>query len=221
MRVLLVEDDELVASGICAGLQVMEFVVDHVADIRGAEAALATGHCDALVLDLALPDGDGMDLLGRLRAAENTVPVLILTARDSIADRVSGLEAGADDYLVKPFELAELAARLQALQRRSAGRAHDRIEHEGLVLSPKDKAVTLHGQSVELSRRELQLLRALLDSPTRIFSAEELHSRLYGFDDDVSSNVLNVHIHHLRQKLGPDIVHTVRGLGYRLGKSRS
>jgi DNA-binding response OmpR family regulator len=219
MRVLVIEDDELVASGILAGLRLSGIGADHVANASQAEMAVQTGRFDVLLLDLGLPDTDGLTLLKRWRGAGKDWPVLVLTARDDVQDKVAGLRSGADDYLVKPFELDELVARLHALQRRSAGRSVDRIEHGPLAFDPATQVVTLDGNPVELSRRELALLQALLNSGQRILSSDQVKDSLYGLGDGVESNALNVHIYHLRRKLGPNIVETVRGLGYRLGKA--
>lgn len=217
MRVLLIEDDELVASGLRAGLRLHGFTVDHVATAAHAQGALAGAHFDLAVLDLGLPDEDGIDLLLRWRGRGIDVPVLVLTARDAVAHRVRGLQSGADDYLLKPFDLDELVARMQVLLRRSAGRAIDRIEHGPVTFEPATGEVRLHGEPVELARREKALLHALLQQPRHVLSAQQLHDSLYGFGDEVESNALNVHIHHLRRKLGAGIVETVRGVGYRLG----
>lgn len=217
MRILLIEDDELVAGGIRDGLHAHGFTVDHVASAAEAQTALTTGHCDLAILDLGLPDRDGMALLRELRRTQDGLPVLVLTARDALEDRVAGLEAGADDYLLKPFELDELVARIRALLRRAAGRASQLVTHGELCLDPARREIRLHGQPVPLPRRELLLLEALLHAPNVIFTAEQLQERIYSFEDSVASNAVNVHIHHLRQKLGADVVETVRGLGYRLG----
>lgn len=219
MRVLVVEDDQLVASGIVAGLRLWGIDADHVLNASLAEAAVQTGRFDVIILDLGLPDSDGLSLLKRWRANGKDFPVLVLTARDGIQDKVGGLRAGADDYLVKPFDLEELTARLHALQRRSAGRSVDRIEHGALSFDPATCEVKLHGEPVELSRRELALLQALLNSGSRILSSDQVKDSLYGLGECVESNALNVHIHHLRRKLGQNIVETVRGLGYRLGEA--
>lgn len=221
MHVLLVEDDALVASGIVAGLRLHAVTVDHVSTARAAQAALETGHFDLLVLDLGLPDEDGMTLLNRWRTAGYSFPILVLTARDAIEHRVAGLQAGADDYLLKPFDLDELVARLQALQRRMAGRSVNLIRHGPLCFDPANRHVTLDGAPVDLSRRELALLQALLHNPKRILTVDQIKDSLYGFEENVESNAINVHIHHLRRKLGPHIVETVRGLGYRLGAAGS
>lgn len=219
MRVLLIEDNPLIASGIVAGLRLHTMTADHVSTAKEAQHALDNGHFDMLILDLGLPDSDGMMLVRRWRASGCMLPVLILTARDAVEDRVAGLQAGADDYLVKPFDLGELVARLRALQRRVAGRSVDLVSHGPLSFDPATARVTLHGAPVDLSRRELALLQALLNNANRILTAEQVRDSLYGFDDNVESNAINVHIHHLRRKLGPNIVETVRGVGYRLGKA--
>ncbi|MFW6346501.1 MAG: response regulator [Halomonas sp.] len=218
MHVLLIEDDPLVASGIRAGLTVHDFVVDHVETMAEARSALETVSSDAVILDRGLPDGDGLGLLEAWRAAGVTTPVLVLTARDAVSDRVAGLQGGADDYLVKPFDLDELVARLQALLRRAAGRCHPRIEHGALCLDPVAREVTVEGYPVALSRRELVLLETFLQAPRSVLSADQLKDSLYGMNEEVESNALNVHIHHLRRKLGSRVIETVRGLGYRLGK---
>lgn len=217
MHVLLIEDDPLVATGIVAGLRLHGLTVDHVDTAGRARSALATSHFDICILDLGLPDEDGLALLSRWRMQGRDLPVLVLTARDAVAHRIRGLGAGADDYVLKPFDLDELVARLHALLRRASGRSADRVEHGELSFIPSTGEVRLAGQVVELARRELALLRALLQHPGQILSSEQLRDSLYGFDQDVESNAVNVHIHHLRRKLGPDIVETVRGLGYRLG----
>lgn len=219
MHVLLIEDDALVASGIVAGLRLHAFTVDHADTAQAAQLALAAGHFDLLVLDLGLPDEDGMSLLRRWRNAGHALPILVLTARDAIEHRVAGLRAGADDYLLKPFDLNELVARLHALRRRAGGRSVNLIRHGALCFDPAACVATLHGVPVELSRRELALLQALLHDPKRILSAEQVKDSLYGLEDSVESNAINVHIHHLRRKLGPRIVETVRGIGYRLGEA--
>jgi DNA-binding response OmpR family regulator len=217
MRVLVIEDDELVASGIMAGLKLSGIDADHVANAAMADAATRVGQFDVLILDLGLPDADGLSLLRQWRADGHHWPVLVLTARDELGDKVAGLRSGADDYLVKPFELDELVARLHALQRRSAGRSVDLIVHGPLTFDPATCEALLNGVRVDLSRRELSLLSALLHHGKRVLSTEQVKDALYGFGDTVESNAINVHIHHLRRKLGPGIVETVRGLGYRLG----
>lgn len=219
MHVLLIEDDRLVASGIVAGLRLLRVTVDHVDTAAKARAALDASHFDVCVLDLGLPDEDGMALLASWRAQGQEIPILVLTARDALEHRVEGLRTGADDYLLKPFELDELVARLHALVRRAGGRSSDVVEHGCFSFSASSAEARLHGVPVELSRRELALLRALLQNPGRILSVDQLQASLYGFETDVESNAVNVHIHHLRRKLGRTIVETVRGVGYRLGKA--
>ncbi|MDF5828680.1 response regulator [Pseudomonas aeruginosa] len=220
MHVLLTEDDDLIASGIVAGLNAQGLTVDRVASAADTQALLQVARFDVLVLDLGLPDEDGLRLLQRLRQQGVDLPVLVLTARDAVTDRVAGLQAGADDYLLKPFDLRELGARLHTLQRRSAGRCVNVIEHGRLSYDPSTRETWLDGRPVELSRREQALLQALLNNRGRILSGEQLEDSVYGFGDEVESNALNVHIHHLRRKLGNAIVQTVRGLGYRLGPAR-
>ena len=215
MRVLLIEDDELIAHGILVGLRAHGLTVDGVNTAAQAEATLSAVHCDVVILDLGLPDEDGMSLLRRLRAGGMALPVLVLTARDAVQDRVAGLRAGADDYLLKPFDLSELVARLHALLRRAAGRSVDLIEHGPLRLDPARGEVLMHGRAIDLSRRELALLVALLQARGRILSPDQLKDSLYDFSEEIESNALNVHIHHLRRKLGADIIETVRGVGYR------
>ncbi|HBO6335987.1 TPA: response regulator [Pseudomonas aeruginosa] len=220
MHVLLTEDDDLIASGIVAGLNAQGLTVNRVASAADTQALLQVARFDVLVLDLGLPDEDGLRLLHRLRQQGVDLPVLVLTARDAVTDRVAGLQAGADDYLLKPFDLRELGARLHTLQRRSAGRCVNVIEHGRLSYDPSTRETWLDGRPVELSRREQALLQALLNNRGRILSGEQLKDSVYGFGDEVESNALNVHIHHLRRKLGNAIVQTVRGLGYRLGPAR-
>lgn len=218
MHILLVEDDSQIAEGLCAGLALGNFTVDHVDTASAASHALAVGHFDAVILDLGLPDRDGLDWLNQLRNSGNDMPVLILSARDSVNQRVDGLQAGADDYLLKPFDLRELAARLQSLLRRTTGRTTHLIEHEGLVVDPGLLTVSLHGKDISLARREMMLLMAFLNNPRRILSAEQLQDSLYGLGEGVESNAINVHIYNLRRKLGSTVIETVRGLGFRLGK---
>ena len=217
MRVLVVEDDELIASGVVAGLHAHGIQALHACDAAAAEAACAVERYDALVLDLGLPDRDGMELLADLRRQGHALPVVILTARDAVEHRLDGLHAGADDYLVKPFDLRELAARLHAVVRRAQGRAVQVIEAGPLRLEPESGQAWFNGRSVALSRREIDVLVHLAGAHGRWLAAEVLHERLYGLDVDIGSNALNVHIHNVRRKLGPEAIETGRGLGYRLG----
>ncbi len=217
MHVLLIEDDELVASGLISGLEMESFVVDWVTDATSADSAMTTVATDIVILDLGLPDGDGLELMRRWRTRGVNVPVLVLTARDAMADRVTGLDTGADDYVLKPFDLDELTARLRALLRRSAGQASPVIEHGCLRLFPERGEVTLGGVPVTLSRRELLLLDKFLRAGNNLLTEDQLKDALYGMGTDIGSNAVNVHIHHLRQKLGRELIQTVRGMGYRLG----
>lgn len=217
MHILLVEDDAQIADGLCTALALENFTVDHVSTAAAASQALSLGHFDAVILDLGLPDEEGVNWLARMRREGRDLPVLILSARDSIIQKVDGLQAGADDYLLKPFDLRELSARLHSLLRRSSGRSTHVIEHGGLVVNPSHLEVTLHGEQVNLARREMTLLLAFLNNPKRILSAEQLQDSLYGIGDGVESNAINVHIYNLRRKLGASVIETVRGLGFRLG----
>lgn len=217
MHILLVEDNELVARGISTGLQLQGYSVTTVYSAQSAGNVVKSTHVDLVVLDLGLPDEDGMSLLRRWRATGYDLPILILTARDAVAHRVRGLQDGADDYLVKPFDLEELCARLQALLRRSAGRTLQELHWRDIRLVPEQGRVWRAGQPVELSRRELALLQVFFQYPQQILSNAQLEDSLYGLEQNVESNALNVHIHHLRRKLDPDIIQTIRGQGYRLG----
>ena len=217
MRILLVEDDALLGDGIRAGLKLADYAVDWVRDGEAAGLALLDHAYDACVLDLGLPARDGLSVLKDLRSRGNALPVLILTARDSSADKVAGLDAGADDYLTKPFDLPELQARMRALIRRAAGSASPTLNHAGVVLDPAGKQVTLNGQSVAVSAREYALLYDLLSHKNRIRTRAQLEESLYPWGEETGSNTVEVFIHHLRRKFGADFIHTVRGLGYRLG----
>lgn len=217
MRVLLVEDDELIGQAIVAGLSKHGIAVHHVCTALEAEAAQIDDSFHALVLDLGLPDRDGMALLPTMRAFEPGLPVLILSARDAIEHRLIGLQGGADDYMVKPFDLRELAARLHALVRRTQGRANQTIAAGPLRLEPETGLAWLEGEAIALSRREVDLLTHLASVDGRWMSSSLLNERLYGLGEEVSSNALNVHIHNIRRKLGAEAIKTARGLGYRLG----
>lgn len=216
MRILVVEDDPVIADAVRVGLMLGGAIVDCVGTCADALAAVSTTRFSAIVLDIMLPDGSGIDVLREIRAGKETIPVLLLTARDEISDRVSGLDAGADDYLVKPFDLDELAARLRAITRRSDGRTDSCLVHGAIRVDPAEAAVTVNGSFVPLSRREFAVLVALMERPGVIRSRSELEERLYGWDDDVESNAVEVHIHHLRNKIGRETIETVRGLGYRM-----
>jgi DNA-binding response OmpR family regulator len=214
MRLLLVEDDPMVGESIRDGLGQEGYTVDWVRDGKSAETALGAEPYAAVLLDLGLPRMDGLDMLRAARARHNDVPILVITARDAVADRIKGLDAGADDYLVKPFDLDELAARVRALVRRAEGRAEPVVRHGPIALDPATRAVTLRGRPVELSGREFALLQALLARPGAVLSRAQLEERLYGWDEEVDSNAVEVHIHNLRRKLGADTIRNVRGVGY-------
>lgn len=216
MRILLVEDDAALGQATQAALRLEGFTVDWLRDGQHAEDALRTDRFDAVVLDLGLPRKDGVEVLSDLRARGDGTPVLCLTARDTLQDRVRGLDRGADDYLVKPFDLDELSARLRALLRRASGRAVNWIELGALRMDTEGHQLELQGVVVDLSAREFAILRVLLEQNGRVVSRERLEDALYGWDQEVSSNALEVHIHHLRKKLGTDWIQTVRGAGYRL-----
>ena len=214
MRLLLIEDDEILGDGVSTGLQQDGYAVDWVRDAEEGAAAMATTEYAAIVLDLGLPRTGGLELLARLRGSGRTTPVLILTARDTVRDRVTGLDAGADDYLVKPFDLAELHARLRALLRRREGRAATVLRRDGIVLDPAAHTVTRDGEPVDLSPREFAVLHELFLHAGQVLSRERLEEQLYGWSDEVASNAVEVHVHHLRRKLGADVIRTVRGVGY-------
>lgn len=214
MRLLLVEDDALLGSGVRAALAEMGFAVDWVRDGEAANVALTDECYDLLVLDLGLPRCSGTEVLRRLRAASRDLPVLILTARDRVADRIAGLDAGADDYLIKPFDVDELGARLRALQRRRGGHASAVIEHGNLRLDPAAHQVTRNGAVLDLSPREFAVLHLLLANPGRVQSRAQIEEKLYAWGQEVESNAVEVHVHRLRRKLGNDLIRTVRGVGY-------
>jgi two-component system OmpR family response regulator/two-component system response regulator QseB len=214
MRLLLVEDDEQLGGATQSGLAEAGFAVDWVRDGVAADAALAAEEFAAVVLDLGLPRRSGLDVLARLRAQGKKTPVLILTARDAIEDRVKGLDTGADDYMVKPFRLEELAARLRALVRRAHGAAAPVLKVGAVSLDPATREVTCGGRAVELSTREFGVLRELMLNAGRVLSREQLQSRVYRWGEEVESNAIEVHVHHLRKKLSAEAIRTVRGVGY-------
>jgi DNA-binding response OmpR family regulator len=214
MRILLVEDDELLGDGLAAGLRHCGYNVDWLRDGETARTALATDDYAALVLDLGLPRLDGMALLRGLRAEGNAIPVLILTARDTTWDKVGGLDSGADDYLVKPVDLDELAARLRALTRRGSGTRAPLLKFRDVELDPAARRVRVHGETVEVSAKEFAILEMLMRNVGKVISRAQLESALYGWGEGVESNVVEVHIHHLRRKIGAGVIRTVRGVGY-------
>lgn len=214
MRVLIVEDDAGIASGLAATLKAAGYAVDVCGTLGQASAALQVEAFDLVLLDLNLPDGDGIDWLRRLRASGQPMPVLIMTARDALPDRVAGLDQGADDYIVKPFEPEELLARMRVALRRSEGRASPMLHHGDLEVDPAGRTVRRAGQPVTLRAKEFALLMVLLRASGQVVTRQRLEEALYGFDDALESNALEVHMHHLRRKLGEGLVKTVRGVGY-------
>lgn len=227
MRLLLVEDDRMIGESLRAALRLEGHAVDWVRDVASARATLASERFDGVLLDLGLPpDGGGgavlpaggLDVLRELRGRADTTPVIVLTARDALGDRVTGLDAGADDYLVKPFELDELAARLRAVQRRlGGGRAQPVLSHGGVTLDPATRQVTKDGVPVLLSAREFAVLEALMQRPGALLSRAQLEDRLYGWGEEIESNAVTVYVHQLRRKLGADFIGNMRGVGYFVG----
>lgn len=218
MRLLLVEDDTMIGETIVDLLRAERYAVDWVKDGEAADTALRTQRYDLVVLDLGLPRRDGLALLRALRARKERVPVLIATARDAVPQRVEGLDAGADDYVLKPFEMDELLARIRALLRRAAGRAEPVYEHRGVAINPATREVTVNGEPVVLSAREWAVLEPLLARPGAVLSRAQLEEKLYGWGDEISSNAVEVYIHGLRKKLGADLIRNVRGVGYMVPK---
>jgi DNA-binding response OmpR family regulator len=214
MRVLLVEDDAMIAHGLQAGLRQGGFAVDWVSDGVAAELALKSGSFDLVLLDLGLPKRDGQIVLGNLRARGDKTPVIILTARDEMQHRIAGLNSGADDYIVKPFDLDEVIARMRSVLRRSAGRAEAAIQHGDLRVDPTTRSVHLKGEPIALSAHEFAVLEALLQRPGVVLSRTQLEDRLYGWQESIGSNAVEVYIHGLRRKLGSGAIRTLRGVGY-------
>jgi len=217
MRILLVEDDELLGEGLSDALARASYAHEWVRDGRAALRAASESVFDLVILDLGLPLVDGLEVLKQIRARSDTTPVLILSARDATRDRISGLNAGADDYLVKPFDLEELLARVHALERRRSGGSTNQLRHGKVVLDLAAATVTHDGSPVELQRREFMLLKKLIENPNQTFSRRQLEEAIYGWEGDVESNAIDVHVHHLRRKLYAEVVKTVRGIGYRVG----
>lgn len=215
-KILLIEDDADIARGLISGLSMQGMSVEWFSDAKTGEAALHNAAFDAVLLDLSLPNGDGMQVLDHWRSEGITTPVLIITARDAIANRVAGLNAGADDYLVKPFALDEMVARIWALIRRSQGRAQSLMEFGSLSFDAQNRQAFIHGKPIELNNKELTLLEQFLAAPKMIHSRAALEDKLYGWSSEVDSNTIEVHIHHLRKKLGSDFILTKRGIGYYL-----
>jgi two-component system OmpR family response regulator/two-component system response regulator QseB len=227
MRLLLVEDDRMIGESLRSALRLEGHAADWVRDAAAAQATLGSERFDCVLLDLGLPPGrhagaedaprDGLDVLRSMRARHDGTPVIVLTARDARGDRVAGLDAGADDYLVKPFELDELHARIRAVTRRHSGRAEPLLAHAGITLDPATRQVTKDGTPVVLSAREFAVLETLLQRPGAVLSRAQLEDRLYGWGEEIESNAVSVYVHQLRRKLGADVIRTVRGVGYYVG----
>jgi two-component system, OmpR family, response regulator QseB len=214
MRVLVVEDDRMIAKGLHTALKQDGYTVDGVSDGRSATAALRSSRFDVVLLDLGLPERDGLEVLRELRSRGDATPVIIVTARDDVQNRIQGLDAGADDYIVKPFDLDEVAARMRSVLRRAAGRGDPCIRHRGITLDPVSHAVTRDGEPVVLSAHEFAVLDALLQRPGAVLSRAQLEERLYGWSEGIESNAIEVYVHGLRRKLGNDAIRTLRGVGY-------
>lgn len=217
MRILLVEDDRMIGSAVQRGLTIDGYSIDWVETAADAELALETTGYDAILLDLGLPDKSGLEILAELRKKGNQATVIILTARDAVSDRISGLDGGADDYLVKPFDLDELSARMRAVQRRRQGRAEPLLVQGELELNPASHSCRWKGNSIQLSSREFSLLQTLVEQPAVVFSRSQLEDSLYSWNGEIESNAVEVYIHNLRKKLSPDLIKTIRGVGYTLG----
>jgi DNA-binding response OmpR family regulator len=218
MRVLLVEDDPMIGDSVRTSLRQEGYAVDWIRNGRLADTALASEHFDLVLLDLGLPGTDGIDVLRGLRSRKKSTPVIVITARDSVEDRIKGLDAGADDYVIKPFDLDELAARIRSALRRSAGHAEPEIEILGVRVNPATRQVTRNGQRVMLSAREYAIVEALLLRPGMILSRAQLEDRMYGWGEEIESNTIEVYIHSVRRKLGADFIQNVRGVGYFIPK---
>jgi len=219
MRILLVEDDKLLGEGIQLGLQQEGHIIEWLKDGKLAEYTAMHEQFDAIILDLGLPRVSGLDILKNMRQENVATPVMILTARDGIDERVKGLDLGADDYLTKPFDLSEISARLRAITRRSMGRATPMIKHNNITLDPASREVTLKDKPIKISRREFALLHTLLTHAGKVISRNHIIESLYGWEEDIDSNALEVHIHHLRKKFGNHFIRTIRGIGYMIHKT--
>lgn len=214
MRVLVVEDDRMIAKGLHTALKQDGYAVDGVSDGASAAAALRSSRFDLVLLDLGLPERDGLEVLRELRARGDATPVIIVTARDDVQNRIQGLDAGADDYIIKPFDLDEVAARMRSVLRRAAGRGDPCIRHRGITLDPVSHAVERAGEPVVLSAHEFAVLEALMQRPGAVLSRAQLEDRLYGWSEGIESNAIEVYVHGLRRKLGTDAIRTLRGVGY-------
>ena len=218
MRILVIEDDSLLGDAIQSGLREVGYAVDWIKDGIAADAAISAHGYSAVVLDLGLPRLSGLELLHRIRSRNDRTPVLILTARDGVEDRIKGLDTGADDYLAKPFDMGELAARLRAISRRASGQVESVVRLAGIELDPAAHRVVFRGQPVALSPREFALLEALMRRPGRVLTRAQLEQTLYAWGEEIESNAVEVHIHHLRRKLAPESIQTVRGVGYLIAR---
>ncbi|MCB1682155.1 MAG: response regulator [Rhodospirillales bacterium] len=217
MRVLVIEDDKIIGDGIVQGLGLEDYAVDWVEDVESAETALDTNEYGLIVLDIGLPDGSGFQVLKNLRSAGKDIPVLMLTAYDDLSFKVKGLDSGADDYLIKPFKLEELLARLRALRRRAGGRATPILDVDGVTLDPATKKVAKDGEGVSIGPKEFAILQILMENKGKVLTKAQIEDRLYGWDMEIESNTVEVHIHGLRKKLGKDFIETLRHVGYRVG----
>ena len=217
MRVLIIEDDKIIGDAILQGLQMEGYAADWVEDKESAETALGMNAYDLITLDIGLPDGSGLDIIKHLRHTNNFIPILILTAYDDIRYKIDGLDAGADDYLIKPFDLNELFARLRALRRRSRGRALPKLSFDDVELDPASKVVIQAGRKVELGPREFSILQTLMEKKGHIISKTQIEDGLYGWDMEIASNTVEVHVHGIRKKLGKDFIKTIRHSGYMIG----
>ncbi|MGZ3235916.1 MAG: response regulator [Burkholderiaceae bacterium] len=221
MRILLVEDDVMIGEGVQTMLRAEGYIVDLAADGRLADAALSTEHFDLVLLDLGLPGMDGVEILRRVRARGKNLPVIIMTARDAVEDKIKGLDAGADDYIVKPFDVDELAARIRSALRRSAGYVEPEVEIQDVRIQPTTRQITRSGQPVQLSAREYAIVEALMLRPGAILSRAQLEERMYGWGDEIGSNAVEVHVHGIRRKLGDGFIQNVRGVGYFIPKPKT
>lgn len=217
MRILVVEDDRIIGDGIVQALGLEDYAADWVEDVESAQTALETNEYEIVILDIGLPDGSGLDVLRKMRQDNNDTPVLILTAYDDTSFKVKGLDSGADDYLIKPFKLEELLARLRALRRRAGGRANPTLTINGVTLDPAAQKVTKDGEVINIGPKEFAILHALMEKEGKVLSKAQLEDSLYGWDMEIESNTIEVHIHGLRKKLGKEFIQTLRHVGYRIG----